>query len=314
MGSFSGKAHRIGIGCMLWGATTLLICPPAFAQELEARRWNHIPIDQNFANVTYAHSDGDISFDPVLGISDASTDLDTLAAGYVRSFALLGKLARVEVRQPWQRGEWTGLVNGAPASVERDGLADTVVRVAVNIVGSPPLSGKEFAAYRAANPIETIVGVGLSVQLPTGEYFDDRLINLGTNRFMFRPQIGVQHQRRNWTFEITGTASIYTDNNSFLSTNQLTQKPFYTLDGSVIYSFNSGVWTSASAGVGIGGRTAVNGVSHDDRREDFGWQLSAGMPLTRSFAIKASYTGFDRWKFIGNDSRTISVGLLASWQ
>jgi hypothetical protein len=37
------------------------------------------------------------------------------------------------------------------------------------------------------------------VQLPTGEYFDDRLINLGTNRFMFRPQIGVQHQRRNWT-------------------------------------------------------------------------------------------------------------------
>ena len=40
-------------------------------------------------------------------------------------------------------------------------------------------------------PPRTIVGVSLLVQAPTGQYDPDRLINIGTNRWTFRPEVGV---------------------------------------------------------------------------------------------------------------------------
>lgn len=292
----------------------MLLSSPAFAQELEPRRWSHLPIGQNYASLNYAHTKGDIAFDPVLGIEDAVVDLDTVLVGYVRSFELFGKSARIEVRQAWHHGQWSGLVNGVPTTIERDGLADTIGRFAVDLVGAPPLSGKAYGTYRAAHPVETIVGAALVVQIPTGEHFDDKAINLGNNRFMIRPQLGVQHRRRNWTFEATGMAWIYTDNSSFFNGNRLTQDPLYTLDGTLIYTFKSGIWASASAGIGLGGQTAVNGVDNDDRREDVGWAIGAGFPISRSLGVRIGYTDFDRWKFVGNNSQTLSIGLSASWQ
>jgi hypothetical protein len=101
--------------------------------------------------------------------------------------------------------------------------------LAINLYGAPPLEGKEFAAYRAKVDVETIVGMTLVVQLPTGDYTDDNLINLGTNRFTFRPQFGVMHNRGKWSMELTGAAWLYTDNNDFFDGNELEKDPFYTL-------------------------------------------------------------------------------------
>ena len=76
------------------------------------------------------------------------------------------------------------------------------------------------------------MGAALGLQLPTtGLVFEDKLINLGSNRFTFSPQVGVHQQYYNWSFEATGTAWIYTDNTSFFNGNQLQQDPFYTING-----------------------------------------------------------------------------------
>ena len=48
-----------------------------------------------------------------------------------------------------------------------------------NLYGAPPLAAKEFVACRAQAECETTFGVGLAVDLPTGECLDDKLINLG---------------------------------------------------------------------------------------------------------------------------------------
>lgn len=90
-----------------------------------------------------------------------------------------------------------------PAAVYRNGLADTSVRFAVNLIVAPPLAGKEFAEYRAKADHETIVGMGLVLQLPTGQYYDNKLINLGDNRFTFRPQLGAVHNWGRWSGEFT---------------------------------------------------------------------------------------------------------------
>ena len=247
----------------------LWLSPPLSAQEIEIRRWNHLPIDGNFVTANFGRTDGDIAVDPVLRLDDVSVEMDTWLLGYIRTFELFDRTARVEIRQAWQAGLWNGVVDGIPTKISREGWSDTFARFAVNLVGAPPLTGKAYADYRAAAHVETIVGAALGVQLPTGQYLEDKLINLGSNRFTFSPQVGVHQQYYNWSLEATGTAWIYTDNTSFFDGNQLEQDPYYTMDGSVEYKFQSGIWASAGAGIGIGGQSTVNGVKKDNRREDW---------------------------------------------
>ena len=98
-----------------------------------------------------------------------------------------------------------------------------------------------------------MAGVAMSVQLPTGDYLDDKLINLGGNRYVFRPQIGVVHETGNWSFEATGTAWIYTDNDEFFNGNTLEQDPLYTIQGHIIHNHRPGMWTGLSLGSSYGG-------------------------------------------------------------
>jgi len=292
---------------MLWTAT------PVSAQDFEIRRWNHLPINENFVFTNFAHTEGDISVDPALRLENVTVDLDTWLLGYIRTFELLDKTARVEVRQAWQSGTWDGLVDGVPTTVNRDGLSDTLARFSVNLVGSPPLAGEAYAAYRATAQVDTIVGAALSVQLPTGQYLEDKLVNLGTNRFTFSPQAGIYQRLHNWSFEATGTARFYTDNTSFFGGNVREQDPSYIVDGSVEYNFQSGLWISAGAGLITGGQSTVNGIEKDDRRGSVGWSVRAGFPVTRSLSFNAGYLETDHWTDVGITSQTVSIGLLGWW-
>jgi hypothetical protein len=263
----------------------------AEAQELQPRRWTHLPMGANFLGGGYAYTDGELSFDPVLKIEDASFEMHSLAVKYIRSFELLGKSARIDLAGAYQVGTWEGTLNGAPARVTRNGWADPMVRLAVNLFGAPPLEGQEFAKYRAGIERETIVGAGLAVQVPLGEYFDDKLINLGSNRFTIRPQLGVVHSRGSWSFELTGSAWIFTDNDDFFDGKALEQDPFFTIQGHVVYSFRPGLWVAGGLAYGLGQESTVDGDDKDDRKQNLVWGLSVGYPITRKFGVKVGYLG-----------------------
>ena len=79
---------------------TLVSATTAEAQELEARRWNHLPVNTNFHGVGYAYAEGDISLDPVLQIDDATVKLHTLGLKTIRTFDLFGLSARVDLAGP----------------------------------------------------------------------------------------------------------------------------------------------------------------------------------------------------------------------
>jgi len=285
----------------------------ACAQEVEIRRWNQLPVDQNFAVFSYARTSGEISVDPALGVEDATVDVDTWVLGYIRTFGMFDKTARAEVRQSFQDGTWSGLLRGAPKSVEREGPNDTVFRLAVNLIGGPPLSGKAYADWRASVSEETILGVALAVSVPTGEYFSDRLINLGGNRYSLRPQLGLQHRDGPWVIEATGTAFLFGENDDFFGGQRLTQKPLFSLDGSIEYDFGPGVWLSAGGAIAAGGRSAINGVEKNDERLDVGWLVSGGVPLTRALTFRASYIGTQNLNDFGLAAHTVSIGLQTSW-
>jgi hypothetical protein len=107
----------------------------------------------------------------------------------------------------------------------------------------------------------------------------DKLINLGHNRFSFRPQIGVVHARGKWSFEATGAVSFFTVNDNFFDGGTFEQAPYFTFQGHVIHTFRPGFWARASVGYGFGGQTKVNGVDNNDRKGALAWSVSAGYPI-----------------------------------
>ena len=84
--------------------------------------------------------------------------------------------------------------------------------------------------------------------MPTGEYRSDRLINLGANRWVIRPEIGVLHQRRQWQFELTGSVFIFGDNDEFWRGTDREQEPLWFAQCHAIYTFRPGLWASLSGG------------------------------------------------------------------
>ncbi len=221
----------------------------------------------------------------------------------------MGKTARIEATVPYATGHWEGLLNGEPASVRRHGFADPSIRFSVNLLGSPALKGKEFAGYRAANPVRTVLGVALDVTFPAGEYRSDRLINLGSNRYILRPQIGILHQRHDWEFEATASAFLFEDNREFFHGTTREQEPLWFIQGHLIYSFRPGVWAGLSSGYGYGGDNTINGVDkNDDGRVSF-WAASFGMPLSLRQSVKFSYAKSQTNTQVGTDLHT----LLAAW-
>jgi hypothetical protein len=303
------NSYRLGFP----GLLAMILMRPCLALDLEPRQWSHLPIGTDFLGVGYAHTDADISFDPVLLLEDVKMELHTWAGRYIRTFELLGKSARIDLTQAYQQGKWTGLLDGIPASTSRSGWSDTFLRLAINLYGAPPLRGNDFSAYRTGVKDDTIMGVGLAVRLPTGEYMEDKLINLGENRFAFRPQVGINHTRGRWTAEVTGEVAFYTDNDEFFNGNTREQEPIYITHGHLSYTFRPGLWVGAGVGYGYGGESRINGVNKDDKKQDIAWAIRFAYPFNRYSGVNISYIGNRTLESTGSDSDTLTAGLSISW-
>jgi hypothetical protein len=262
---------------------------PVLAQDVEPRRWTTLPVGTNVVGAGYVRSNGDVFFDPVFQVEDAEVDAHTVVASYVRTFALAGRAARFDLLIPWQDIRWKGLLDGVPASVTRIGHADPRLRLSVNLVGAPAMELDDYRNYVAVNPINTVVGAAIAVRVPVGEYFEDKLLNLGENRYTFVPQLGAVHTRGPWSYEVTGSALIFTDNDEFFGGQKREQDPIYALQGHVIRVFRPGLWASASALYAKGGKSTVDSERQDDERGDFFAALSFGFPLGRNQGVKVAY-------------------------
>lgn len=296
-------------GSFLLAVALCLFALDATAQDLEPRRWSHLPTGLNVAGAGLGLTEGDIFFDPVLRVEDATMDLYGLGLSYVRTFDWFGRSGRIDVVLPYATGRWEGLVDGEYTSLRRHGLADPRLRASIALYGAPALSKQELGRYAAENPVRTTVGAGLLVVLPLGEYSDRRLINLGANRFVVSPQLGVVHQRHGWQFELTGSVLLFQDNDEFWRGARLEQDPLWFLQGHVVYGFRPGWWVGASGGYAWGGESFVNGVAKNNETRSGYHAVSFGMPLGAGQSIKISWVAAETHVRVGLDTKS----LVASW-
>ncbi len=277
----------------------------AQAQDLEPRSYTNTPVGLNFLIAGYVYSEGKIAFDPSTAIANAEFRANTGVLSYARSLDVWGKSAKFDVILPYSSFAANGLVSGQPRDREISGLGDPRFRLSVNLYGAPALSVKDYASYRQ----DLIVGVSLQVSAPLGQYDDSKLLNLGNNRWSFRPELGISKAWGPWTVELIPSVTLFTDNTDFFNGGTFAQAPVYAVQTHVIYSFQSGIWLGLSGTYFTGGATTLNGVKADNQQTNTRAGLTLSLPVDRHNSVKL-------YASTGTSTRTGSgfSAIGAAWQ
>ncbi len=265
-------------------ATGLALGAPllALAQEMEPRSYANAPVGLNFLIAGYVYTSGGVAFDTSLPLTNPDLKTHSGVLAYGRVLDLWGKSAKLNVIFPFTDLRGTADLAGQPVERDISGLADPVIKLSVNVYGAPALALKEFAGYQQ----DLIIGASLRVTAPLGQYDSAKLVNIGTNRWSFKPEVGVSKALGPWTLEGTAAVTLFTDNNDFFRRNHRSQDPLYSFEAHVIYSASAGIWGSLDATYFTGGRTTVNGILNNDLQQN--WRLGAtlALPLDRYNSIK----------------------------
>lgn len=78
------------------------------AQDLEPRRWSHLPSGQNIVGMGYVYTEANVFFSPVLSITDGKSRINGLGVSVIRTFDMAGKSARLSLMLPYVSGRWQG--------------------------------------------------------------------------------------------------------------------------------------------------------------------------------------------------------------
>ncbi|HEV7476289.1 MAG TPA: transporter [Burkholderiales bacterium] len=258
----------------------------ALAQSMEPRAYSAGPVGLNFAIAGYAYSTGAVGFDATAPLQDGHIKVHSLPLAYVRTLDVLGNSGSIALVLPFASLSGSATLNGS-AEVTRDisGMADPAVRLAVNFYGAPAMSAAQFAGYRQ----DLIAGASLSISAPFGQYDPQRLVNLGTNRWSIKPELGVSQALGPWTVELAAGATWFSRNDEFFQGNTREQEPIYSAQLHLTRQFGRGLWGAVSATYYEGGRTTLNGVAQDDRQKGTRGGLTLALPLTRQQSIKLFY-------------------------
>lgn len=285
-----------------------LLLPPAYAQELEPRSYSNTPVGFNFLIAGYLYSKGEIAFDPSLPIVDAKFRSDTGVLAYAHSLNAWGNSAKFDLVLPYSSFSAHGLVSGKPREREMSGAGDPRFRFSVNFHGAPALSLQEFAGYRQ----DLIAGASLQVTAPLGDYDNSKLLNLGNNRWSFKPELGISKAWGQWTLEIAPSATFYTNNTDFNKGGTLKQAPLYAVQGHLIYGFSSDVWLAFNSLYFTGARTTVNGRESDNLQRNTRAGLTLALPVDRHQSVKL-YASTGTSTRTGSDSELVGIAWQYRW-
>ncbi|HTH52428.1 MAG TPA: transporter [Edaphobacter sp.] len=290
--------------------TLLASALTAAAQDLEPRAYSASPIGTNFVGVAFARSSGDIAFDPTLPITNARATLYSPVLGIGRTFGVFGKQALFTTAFPYAWGNVSGEVGEQRGSVYRSGLADIKTRVSINLRGSPAMTPAEFARRTHR---QMIIGTSLYFTSPSGQYDNTKLINLGTNRWSFKPEVGVSYPVKRLDLDLYAGIWLFTSNQSFYTGHSSrSQNSITTIQAHVSYTIRRSLWAAFDATWYGGGASAVNGGTPSERQANSRIGATLSVPIAKGHSFKVSYSSGVSGT-IGQKFNTVSGGWQYVW-
>jgi hypothetical protein len=278
------------------------------AQQLEPRAYAPSPVGVNIVGLPFVYQTGSVVTDPSLPVSNVDAKVEVATAFYDRTFSFFGRSASALLTIPYVWAKVTGDVREQQREVTRSGQGDMQLRFATNILGAPALTPQEFARTAPG----TTLGASLVVEMPTGQYDGSKLINIGTNRWAFKPELGLVQPAGKWTFELYVGVWFFTANDDFFGGHRRTQEPILALQGHVIYTFLPGLWLALDGTWYAGGVTSVDGVLDVDRQQDTRIGATLGIPLGHGHVLKAAWSRGASVR-IGQDFTTYGLTYQYRW-
>jgi hypothetical protein len=253
-------------------------------QDLEPRAYTNIPVGLNFLLAGYVYTAGGVVFDPAVPLDNANIKIHGTVMAYARSVKIGRMSGKIDMIMPYAWLSGSADFQGEPVTRQVSGLGDTRVRMSVNFIGAPALPLSGFKDYKQ----NLVVGASLQVFLPMSQYDPNRLVNIGTNRFTFKPELGVSKVLGHLQLELTAGVAFYTVNNEFYQGKTRTQDPIGSLQGHVNYNFKRGIWAALDGTYYWGGRTTLEGVEGNDLQKNTRFGFTLALPLSIHHSLKFS--------------------------
>jgi hypothetical protein len=293
----------------LLGAMSLLAGAVCRGQDLSPRAYVITPVNGNAVTFTYAFNTGDVLFDSALPITGGQGKINSSVMTYYYSGDFFGRSFNVTGSLPYAFGNLHGNVAGNDVSLYRSGLIDSVYRFAVNLKGGPAMRAPEFVKWKQ----KTIIGASIKVIAPTGQYDPARVINQGSNRWAFKPEIGVSRRWGKWVLDGYGAVWFFTQNTHFYPGNaSLTQRPTGAFETHFSYDVKRRLWFSFDANYWVGGRSVMNGVLNlGSLQNNSRIGGTASFPIGRQ-SLKISYSN-GAHVIYGGDYQTVSIAWQYQW-
>ena len=270
--------------------TAALLSPSiSGAQELTPRAYWPAPRGTQIGTIGFSYVSGDTIPDPSLPLTGVDSNIGTLVVGYRRTVSLWGRSTNLILEVPYSDGDTRADRDfGEKLGREYKGIGDISATISVNFMGAPSMNREEFAVLRH-NP-KPILGGSLKLVAPTGDYDSDRVLNVGTNRWALKAELGfIAPIRPKWFLELDLGAWIFQDNDDFLGFNK-EQKPIAAVQAHLVHTFNPGFWMSLDASFYKGGRSTLGDRRLDDLQRDSKLGLTLVYPFALRHAFKVGYT------------------------
>jgi hypothetical protein len=283
--------------------------PPASAQDLEPRAYAAAPVGLRFLLVATGRSSGGVLVDPSLPIEDAHATVNSLIVGTGVTVNLFGRTALAVAAVPYAWVSASGSVGETTRTASRSGLADPRFKLSVNLLGGRALTAREFASARRP----TIVGLSMTLGPPLGRYQPAKLVNIGANRWSFKPELGVSHAIGRWTVEGYGGVWLFSPNDDFYTGASVrTQKPVVALQAHASYTVRPRLWLALNGTWYSGGTTTVDGREKGDLQRNSRLGATVSLPVTRQQSLKVTASTGATTRS-GADFQTIGVAWQLSW-
>jgi len=282
------------------------------AQDLAPRAYVITPVHSNAITITWSFYDGGVNFNGTIPVTNATGTYYVSIFSYYHSLSFFGRSANITAALPYAVGNFQGDLKGQSRSLYRSGLLDSTFRFSVNLIGGPAMQAKEMAKWKQ----KRLLGVSLKMIAPTGQYSSTKLVNWGSNRWAFKPELGYSERWGHWVLDGYAGGWFYTTNPASYAgavTKPQSESPIGSLEGHLSHDIKPRLWLSLDANFWWGGITSLSGTQNLATKQT-GSRLggTVSIPITKHQSIKMSYSNGTYITFGGN-YQSVSAAWQYSW-
>jgi hypothetical protein len=199
-----------------------------------------------------------------------------------------------------------GITPGIAFSQSSAGFGDPSVAFVTNLIGTPRLNSTvDLLNYEPGFSMD----LALLLSVPVGAYENDKLVNLGLNRWFGRIALPLKYHFGVFapgymsSFELTPSVFLFADNDDFNVGQTLKNEPLWQIESHLTHDFTSKFFGSLDMLYQNGFQSELDGTEIGENLEIGSLGFSMNYEIQDNIMIRASYSS----NVFGNDNLNTSI-------